>query len=301
MIQKLSRSLVIFIFLSFLIHIGLATGVHNFSVEPLLKPQVVEIEYVQPQHTAAFKKENQQQIVEQQKRINDETPEDTKYLSQFNQTVKEQTRAQKTGEFKNTAKSGVQKAGETQAPQKQSKVQKLTKGELPSLKKLMPQYSITPKAQNSEQGQAGDPSQTDDHLDVKTGVQTLLSSREFVYYSYYMRIKQQIRQYWGPTVKEKVKIIYRQGRSIASTSDRVTQVVVILNEKGELEGVQIIGESGVKDLDDAAIEAFRAAAPFPNPPKGIVEQDGRIRIRWDFILEANSSLPGSAQDFAVLK
>jgi protein TonB len=50
--------------------------------------------------------------------------------------------------------------------------------------------------------------------------------------------------------------------------------------------VQVVGESGVKDLDDAAVEAFRAAEPFPNPPKGIVDADGTIKINWDFILEA---------------
>jgi len=55
--------------------------------------------------------------------------------------------------------------------------------------------------------------------------------------------------------------------------------------------VQVIGRSGIQDLDDAAVEAFKAAAPFPNPPKGIVDEDGTIRIRWDFILEANNRMP----------
>ncbi|HPI41531.1 MAG TPA: TonB family protein [Pseudobdellovibrionaceae bacterium] len=49
--------------------------------------------------------------------------------------------------------------------------------------------------------------------------------------------------------------------------------------------VQVIGDSGIQDLDDAAIEAFKAAAPFPNPPKGVVENDGTVQIRWDFVLE----------------
>ncbi len=75
---------------------------------------------------------------------------------------------------------------------------------------------------------------------------------------------------------------------IASSQDRITRVVIVLNEQGTLVGVQVIGASGVQDLDEAAIEAFRAAAPFPNPPKGIVDQDGKIKIRWDFILEADA-------------
>jgi protein TonB len=121
---------------------------------------------------------------------------------------------------------------------------------------------------------------------VNTGLQTLLSTREFVYYAYYSRIKDALRQHWEPTVREKVKIIYRQGRSIASATDRVTQVLVTLNKNGELIKVEVLTQSGVEALDSAAVESFRAAAPFPNPPKGMVESDGTVKIRWDFVLEA---------------
>ncbi|MEK6556576.1 MAG: energy transducer TonB, partial [Bdellovibrionota bacterium] len=66
----------------------------------------------------------------------------------------------------------------------------------------------------------------------------------------------------------------------------ITQVVIVLDKAGSLLKVQVVNESGVSDLDEAAVDAFRAAEPFPNPPKGMVEADGTIKIRWDFILEA---------------
>ena len=50
--------------------------------------------------------------------------------------------------------------------------------------------------------------------------------------------------------------------------------------------VQVLEDSGLRDLDEAAVDAFREAAPFPNPPQGIVEKDGTVKIRWDFVLEA---------------
>ena len=79
----------------------------------------------------------------------------------------------------------------------------------------------------------------------------------------------------------------RQGRELASAEeDRITRVIIILDDGGILQGVQVLEESGVRDLDDAAVEAFRAAAPFPNPPKGIIEDDGTVKIHWDFVLEA---------------
>jgi protein TonB len=77
-----------------------------------------------------------------------------------------------------------------------------------------------------------------------------------------------------------------EGRTIASVEDRLTKVIIILDQKGTLIKVQVLDGSGVQDLDDAAVEAFRAAAPFPNPPKGIIDPDGTIKIRWDFVLEA---------------
>ena len=37
------------------------------------------------------------------------------------------------------------------------------------------------------------------------------------------------------------------------------------------------------------MEAFQQAGPFPNPPKGMLDADGFVRIRWDFILKAEAA------------
>ena len=47
--------------------------------------------------------------------------------------------------------------------------------------------------------------------------------------------------------------------------------------------------SGFHDLDDAAVEAFNRAAPFSNPPQGILDDDDTVILRWDFILRSQSS------------
>ncbi|MCB0361740.1 MAG: energy transducer TonB, partial [Bdellovibrionales bacterium] len=73
--------------------------------------------------------------------------------------------------------------------------------------------------------------------------------------------------------------------------DRITRVLITLDKNGSLIQVQVLGQSGLVELDSAAVDAFRAAAPFPNPPQGMVEHDGNIRIRWDFILEASLYYP----------
>lgn len=287
MLRKLRTSFVTFLILSAFFHIGLFSGLISLPKRPVFTPPpAVEVEYLDPAEMAEKTMDwTNKQIVEQEKRLNDEKPEDTRHLSKFDQRVVDETRAERSGEFKNTAIEGAQRPGDPE--EQKDKPEKKNLDHLPSLAQLKPQFSMTPKADQQEDGKPGDPSQTDDHLqNVRTGMQTMLSTREFVYYSYYTRIKDQLRQYWAPNVREKVKVIYRSGRSVASAGDHITQVIVILDANGVLEDIQVIGESGVKDFDDAAIEAFRSAAPFPNPPRGMVEKDGRIRLRWDFILEA---------------
>lgn len=290
--------------LSLLAHLMTLAAVKYIDrVEPPPAAEQVEVEYVQADDLVPPAEQEVQpnkpkeerkvidQIVEQQKQLNDEVDEKTRYLSAFNQKVVRETRAENSGKFSNTAEGGKTTEGEKTGDKKSEITEKTEaddaeKGELPDLKDLTPKFAIEPGPQGPQLDKDGNPSQTDDYLkEVNKGMQTLLSTREFVYYAYYARIKEALRQHWEPTVREKVKIIYRTGRNIASAKDRVTQVLVVLNAEGELIRVDILSASGVNDLDAAAIESFKNASPFPNPPKGMVEKDGTIKIRWDFVLE----------------
>lgn len=279
------------------------------------------------------------QIVQQdEKRLNDEVPTNTRFLSRHNQVVKQQEQAAVNGKFKNSDDTGGVKSSEKvpgklkqvaeaekvhegvaakqasqKAPQKaltklaetaDQKVEAETKEFITSndgidtslatkssnLKTFMPTFRPTAPELNARDMATGGgegPSATDDRLkDVRTGMQTVLSTREFLYYSYYNRIRTKLTQYWQPKIREKMERIMKQGRTIASTGDKITRIVIVLDDQGILRKVQVLSASGVSDLDDAAVEAFRQAAPFPNPPKGMVDADGTIKIRWDFVLEA---------------
>lgn len=277
MLKKKLKPIFVFLGLSFIAHMLFVFSVWLSSDPERPVNETVEVSYLD---STDFERMRGKQIVDQDKQINDEIDEKAKYLSAFDQKVLEETQAERSGRLKNTAGGG-----KTPTPPDQKKVEQ---GELPSLKKLIPSFQNTHISKHQGEGpNDSEQSQSDDHLkDVKSGLQTLLSTREFVYYSYYSRIKEQIRQHWEPGVREKVKIIYKQGRNIASAKDRVTQVLVILDKEGTLIRVEVLSASGIVDLDAAAVEAFEAAAPFPNPPTGMVESDGTIKIRWDFVLEA---------------
>lgn len=216
-----------------------------------------------------------------------------KFLSEKDNKVDQETKAKVGDEFKN-AKKQASKAAPAQAKQAAAKA----KAASPQLfndsfdpyaalvKKDMKQElkNFSKGNVGAEQGEA---SSTNDHLDgVNEDLITKLNTKEYKYYGFYHRIKLQLNQWWQPKVREKVTRMVRQGRTIASDTNKVTRLVIILNDSGNLVKVQVLGESGVRDLDDAAVEAFRQAAPFPNPPKGIIENDGTVKIRWDFVIES---------------
>lgn len=305
--------------LSLLFHSLLGGGLVFAPSKPAAKkPTQTSVELMSPEELQAFlkkaadaKSKAQQIVSSDDRRLNDEKDPNAKYLSQFDQKVVRETRALKSGKFANTGGKGAAAAPAQAKPETPSDTEKsqeklATKSDIktfqggdlavtpktglaafnPSFRKL-PVVPDPTAAPNETSGDGREISATDDHLkDVPSGLDTMLSTREFLYYSYYNRIKSQLRQHWEPKIKEKFTKIVRQGRTIASEGDKITRVIIILDDRGTLIRVQVVGRSGITDLDDAAVEAFRAAAPFPNPPKGIVEADGTIKIRWDFVLEA---------------
>ncbi len=302
---------------SFIVHLGFALLIlfgpkHFFDRE---KPVNIEVSIIEkpvpkakPIPVEKVIIDDKKQIVDQdEKPVNDETPKEAKYLSAKNQVVKTQTIATKRGDFKNVTKSTKGNDGGQFKPMtfddmkpkfdasktmdeflKKEQIKEKESEEI-ALKQPEKKEQVKPKetVQAQKPGTPGDESQTIDYIkDLDPGLETMLSTREFVYYTYYARIRKQLNQYWGPKVREKVAKLYSQGRQIASSDDRITKLLVTLDKGGKLVKVQVIGDSGIRELDEAAVEAFRAAGPFPNPPMGMIDPDGNIKIRWDFILEA---------------
>lgn len=248
---------------------------------------------------------NANRLVEYDKAENDPTVNpNAKYLAAKNSNVKKETIARLDDQFKNTqpkkAKGTQSEAKPEPKPKAEKQVAKKEKIEPKLFDSGFDAYASLNKKQNenkqafndtrrgsSENGSTGEESTATDRLkDVDQSLMTQLNTREYKYYGYYTRIRTQLNQWWQPKVREKVSLLLNKGRRIASDENKNTKVIIVLNDVGNLVGVQVLSVSGVKELDDAAVEAFRRAAPFPNPPKGLVEADGTIKIRWDFIVES---------------
>jgi protein TonB len=296
--MSMKRSVYLGILFSLALHLmlGAALFVAKFQAPAApAKPNTVTFEIldqepVKKPDTSVVKKERvrleNKQIVEQDETpLNQEVPEDSRFLSAHNQKVLKQTQAVNRGEFQNLKTKSAKAGKPVEAKKALPKIEKLLADYDPMAAMMKKQEAKTLQEAEAVQ-KGGTVSQSSDYVNnVDQGIETLLNTREFKYYTYYNRIRKQLSHYWEPKVREKMTNLFQQGRSIASARDRITKLLIVLNPAGTLVNVQVLSDSGVRDLDDAAIEAFRAAAPFPNPPKGIIETDGTVKIRWDFVLE----------------
>jgi TonB family protein len=129
-------------------------------------------------------------------------------------------------------------------------------------------------------------SATNDYVqEVPLGDFTQLNTVEFKFYGFYHRIRQKLEQYWGRSIQEKAEALFKSGRRLPASENLITNLQVTLDSEGEIVGVKILGASGVRELDDAAIESFNQAGPFPNPPKELLV-NGKVTIDWGFVVKS---------------
>ncbi len=151
-----------------------------------------------------------------------------------------------------------------------------------STKQLVPQENQKHWASNSL-GEAVSGGQYMQGL--KEGETSALNTKEYVFFSYFERVRRQLDQTWQPMVRGQIEKIYKTGRQLASKTDFITRTLVTINTRGEIVRVQMLEESGTVDLDSAAVSALNKAGPYPNPPKGLLDASGNAQIRWDFVLK----------------
>ncbi len=113
---------------------------------------------------------------------------------------------------------------------------------------------------------------------IKVGNETNLNSEKFLFADYMNRIKKAVSYYWNPT---QVLLINDPRSNIYGRKNRFTKLLVSLDKSGKLLKIKLLVSSGVDFLDQEAINSFKKAAPFPNPPKELLEK-GRLNISFGF-------------------
>lgn len=111
-----------------------------------------------------------------------------------------------------------------------------------------------------------------DLLNERPDERTALNAREYLYAGYLNRIRRLVNFYWQQNVDN-----LPSGTRLVKSA-YTTGVEVILDGYGRLEVIEIVHASGNADLDGCVVNAFRTAGPFPNPPDGLIEKDGRVYL-----------------------
>jgi hypothetical protein len=230
------------------------------------------------------------QLVEIARPQDPQRPEDSEYLAEFDATVEEETR---TDAFKinpevvapeyshedkmeqedlvdlqlDKPSTGAQVGNDRFDPDRDGNLAALPS---PHAKTNRDGVQDPVPASHTSSALSGAPQ--NDLLDEKLGDRVSLNTREYLYAEYLQRIRRLVNFYWEqnidnlPSSTPMVKSAYTTG------------VEVVLDGNGALEIIEVVDESGSEPLDDCVVRAFKLAGPFPNPPEGLIEKDGRVYL-----------------------
>lgn len=129
---------------------------------------------------------------------------------------------------------------------------------------------------------------TDDYLPGlrHEGDSDVLNSLPYKYAGFFERLKGRVRPNWNPNG------VYAMNDPTGQRyphKDRTTVLSVILDQEGKVLEARVIQSCGLTFLDNEAVRAMRAGAPFTNPPEGLVDADGRVRFTFGFSLLNSAS------------
>jgi protein TonB len=118
---------------------------------------------------------------------------------------------------------------------------------------------------------------------VSKGDVTFLNSDFYTYASFYNRISPSIVYHWSHNIED-IAMFPHIREMLLKKYKWVTHIELILDKKGYYKNVTVLNSSGSPELDQAVVNALRAATPFLNPPTGMVETDSNVHIEGEFTI-----------------
>ncbi len=246
---------------------------------------LVEVEVRQPELDG--------QIVEVAPPDEERVPHDSAYLSEFDITVPEETRSERfqinpdvlAPTFSAESKLKSERVEDLDAlePADGARIGRNVESRFDPARDGRLAHLPSPFAATNREGEggpvAGSPEDSllagapqNDLLREKVGAATQLNTKEYLYASYLKRIRRLVNFYWQQNLDN------LPGSVRLANPSYTTGVEAILDGDGSLEIVTVVASSGSPELDDAVVRAFHIAGPFPHPPEGLIEKDGRVYL-----------------------
>lgn len=279
-----------FILLSLIVHALLFFAPNSMEDQkkPSKKLQYITLKHISRPLVRPSKKTviSSKQVVNSETRNHDNIKTPTRFLGKSTQSFSRQSIAKKTGSFK---KSALGSTAKKRIPKKRIKLKDLGLSNfllsqasaeihpLPTLEKIGSKTGV-----KNSKGLA----QNNDFInDIPLGDTTYLNTVEYKYFGFYERIRKRLEIFWGQSIQQKAQSIFSRGRRLPASRNLLTSLVITINKKGVIEGIHVKGSSGYTELDNAAIESFNQAGPFPNPPSGMIK-NGKANIEWGFVINS---------------
>ena len=122
---------------------------------------------------------------------------------------------------------------------------------------------------------------------LKQGSFTALNTDQFTYYTFFARMNEQIKPRWVSRLRDFGFMQSQQDLQKLAQYPRTTQVEFVLDRTGKLLQTIVHLTSSYRSLDIAATDAFKDSAPINNPPEGLVGEDGKIHLFYNFTVHWN--------------
>lgn len=183
----------------------------------------------------------------------DERPRDARYFSDRDRTVEKEQRAERT--------DAIPRQGVPAAP-----------SAAPDLGRL---GVALPQPTGKRKPVAGaDQAILDTQLPA--GAENVLNTERSVYYSFYSRLYEAIAPVWQSRIRDVTPT-----RKLPA-GEYPTDVIITMDRLGNLRAISYLRRSGVFEFDDAVEYSWRKIRQFPNPPAGLLREDGTVQTTWTF-------------------
>lgn len=113
--------------------------------------------------------------------------------------------------------------------------------------------------------------------------------------AFYERVKAAVFKIWDP---DTVWRLIDPTNTTYGPKPRVTQLKVTLSPAGVLTDLEVAVSSGVFDLDQEAVRAFRRAAPFVDPPTTMLQSDHQITFDFSLVYVVHKMYPAKVANQA---
>jgi len=272
--------------ISLLFHLCLLLLLFSGPEQQITQPDKTNVEIVY-QNETHNKKQTVESPEEQLKSAVDKLKKSADKFSKYTQRVDEESKSAMTGPTQNSQFNRVTR--------EDSQNQKTLKNSEQKRTKIEPDENgnLVTGAESIEKRIARDTylsySTTADYLpNVKNGGFTALNSDQFMFYTFYARINEQLRNRWVSLVRQFLDSTPQAYINQLSNKTQVTQLDVLLTPDGQFAKAIVYRKADAIQLDEIAVSAFRQATPFVNPPSDIVVKDGFIHLQYELYIQLQS-------------